>query len=236
LDEEEKSLVGGWAKVYRKDRAKPTYMAININECIKYKRGGERTRFWEEMPATMVRKVALSRALREAFPNRFGGTLTTAEFEELPEGQLPPAFEKNGQPDWKKFWARVKSELGLTPEEARLLLGVDSIKEELINQGWTPDQVWEELVKCRHEAEVKADEAWEEIEREAEAVKAEVETRAPKRRDPETIRSIADLYRACHEDFKLQPKEVLRELGYSSQADIDEAPAECYRRIMAVRG
>jgi len=149
LNEEAKSLVGGWAKVYRKDRSKPSYAAVNINECIKYTKSGKPTRFWEDMPATMVRKVALSRALREAFPNRFGGTLTTAEFEEIPEGQLPPAFEKNGKPDWKHFWARVKSELGLTVEEARMLLGVASIKEELINQGWTPAQVWDELVNSK---------------------------------------------------------------------------------------
>jgi len=254
LDEEGKNLVGGWAKVYRKDRQRPVYAAVNIKECIKYTRTGKPTRFWEDMPATMVRKVALSRALREAFPNRFGGTLTTAEFEEIPEGQLPPAFEKNGKPDWRQFWARVKSELGLTIEEARMLLGVASIKEELINQGWTPGQIWDELVTqlqrqqvqeakaeekgkgqiaaTQRQEEVKADEAWDELVHEAEVVEAEA--KKPKR-DPETIKTIQELYRACHDDFGLQPKEVLKELGYSSQADINETPAECYRKIAAAR-
>ena len=138
--------MGGWAKVYRKDRQRPVYAAVNIKECIKYTRTGKPTRFWEDMPATMVRKVALSRALREAFPNRFGGTLTTAEYEEIPEGQLPPAFEKNGEPDYSQFWARVKSELGITPEKARALLEVNSIKKDLIDRGWTLAQVWDELV------------------------------------------------------------------------------------------
>ena len=176
LDEEEKNLVGGWAKVYRKDRQRPVYAAVNIKECIKYTRTGKPTRFWEDMPATMVRKVALSRALREAFPNRFGGTLTTAEFEEIPEGQLPLAFEKNGKPDWRHFWAKVKSELGITAEEARKLLAVASIKEELIDQGWTPAQVWDELVKRLRGKRVKADEAQDETAREAEVVEAEVES------------------------------------------------------------
>jgi len=263
LEEEEKNLAGGWAKVYRKDRAKPTYAAVNIRECMKYTRSGKPTRFWEDMPATMVRKVALSRALREAFPNRFGGTVTAAEFEEIPEGQLPPAFERDGKPYWKKLWPRIKSELGLTEEEARQLLGVKSINEELINQGWTPGQVWDELRRLKEQQspstedlkqvrekideaiaqrEVKHEEIVDvqtgEIITQDEELFGEEEAReAPSkpRRNPETIRTIADLYRACHADFKLQPKDVLKELGYSSQADINETPAVCYRRIAAVR-
>jgi len=67
--------------------------------------------------------------------------------------------------------------------------------------------------------------------------KEQVGAAAPKpQRDSETIRTIVELYHACHEDFKLQPKAVLKELGYSSQTDINETPAECYRKILAVRG
>ncbi len=65
------------------------------------------------------------------------------------------------------------------------------------------------------------------------------------KRDPETIKTINELYRACNEDFtvidkdgkprKMQPKEVLKELGYSSQEDIADTPANCYRQIAAVR-
>jgi len=251
MDGEEKRLVGGWARVYRKDRARAFYSAINIKECIKYTKYGKPTRFWEEMPATMVRKVALSRVLREAFSNRYSGTYTTAEIEPPPEGELPPALEKNGKPDWKKFWARVKSELGLTTEEARHLLEVNSIKKELIDAGWTMEKIWDELVialrlqkatEAKHEEaevkreskaiDVKADEAWDEITHEAEGVEAEV--KKPKR-DPGTITTIVQLYHACHEDWGMQPKEVIKELGYSSQTDVSETPAECYRMIAAVR-
>jgi len=272
LDDELDRLVGGWARVYRKDRDRPTYMAVNKTECVRYTREGKLTQFWtREKWASMLRKTALKRALVEAFPSLFAGTLASTEVAdnvpELEEGELPPALEKAGQPDWKKFWAKVKSELGLTAEEARELLQVDSIKEELIDAGWTMERIWDELIAALQrqkaaaehnrevlggkeqvvdvqtgeiisqdedlfgESEVKADEAWNELAREAEVVEAE--TRQPKR-DPETIRTIAELYRACHEDFKLQPKEVLKELGYSSQADITETPAECYRKIAAV--
>ena len=55
------------------------------------------------------------------------------------------------------------------------------------------------------------------------------------KRDPETIRSVNELFRACHDDFGMQPRDVLKELGVSSQGDISELPSECYRIITAVR-
>jgi len=265
LDDELDKLVGGWARVYRKDRDRPTYMAVNKTECVRYTREGKLTQFWtREKWASMLRKTALKRALVEAFPSLFVGTLASTEVAddvpELQEGELPPALEKGGQPDWRKFWARVKSELGLTAEEARELLHVESIKKDLIDQGVSMETIWDSLVNAlqrQKEAarteqiidaetgeviqqegkldgteEVKPDEAWEEIEREAEATKVEAEKL---KRDPETIRTIADLYRACHSDWGLQPKDVIKELGYSNQSDIHELPANCYRKIAEVK-
>ena len=58
---------------------------------------------------------------------------------------------------------------------------------------------------------------------------------AKPKRDPASIKNIAQLYSACFEDWKLQPKEVLKELGYKSQIDITETPANCYQQIAAVR-
>jgi len=55
------------------------------------------------------------------------------------------------------------------------------------------------------------------------------------KRDPDTIKTINELYKACNEDFKLQPYQVIAELGVSSQSDISDSPAECYRQIAAVR-
>lgn len=62
----------------------------------------------------------------------------------------------------------------------------------------------------------------------------EPEPQQPKR-DPDTIKTINELYRACNEDFKLQPAQVIAELGVSSQSDIFDTPADCYRKIAAVR-
>ena len=69
---EEDKLLGGWAKVYRKDQRFPIVSKVGFYEYIKitkYKNG-----IWEEggKPLTMIRKVALTQALREAFPNQLG--------------------------------------------------------------------------------------------------------------------------------------------------------------------
>lgn len=167
LPDEADKLVGGWARVYRKDREKPFYIAVNKAECLRYTREGNLTKFWtEEKQPSMLRKTGLKRALVETFPSLFAGTLSNVEADyevmpedvrevvptprgETPEGEVPPALEKNGKPDWNKFWARVKSELGLTTEEARELLQVSSIKEDLIDSGWTMEKIWDALVIAR---------------------------------------------------------------------------------------
>jgi hypothetical protein len=53
-------LVGGWAKIYRKDRRVPTYQAVSASEYNKNQSS------WKTIPCTMIRKVALVQALRES--------------------------------------------------------------------------------------------------------------------------------------------------------------------------
>ena len=146
LDEERPRLAGGWAKVYRKDRSRPTYVAVNKTECVKVTREGKPTQFWAEPKQPwMLRKSALKRALVEAFPSLFAGTLATAEVAADIEGTLPPAFQNGDDPAWSRFWVRAREELGLTKEDAHGLLGVDSVKE-LLEQGHDLGDIWEALV------------------------------------------------------------------------------------------
>ena len=63
---ENEQLLGGWAKVYRKDRTRPSYDEVKLGE---YDTGKS---LWAKKPATMIRKVALVHALREAFPSTYG--------------------------------------------------------------------------------------------------------------------------------------------------------------------
>ena len=69
-------LVGGWCKVYRKDREYPEYASVSLGEAMKT------TPTWKSMPATMVEKVAKVRALREAFPEDFSGMYIAEEMQD----------------------------------------------------------------------------------------------------------------------------------------------------------
>lgn len=70
---EGEELLGGWAKVYRKDRSRPNYEEVKFSE---YNTGKS---IWASKPATMIRKVALVHALREAFPSTYGLTYDESE-------------------------------------------------------------------------------------------------------------------------------------------------------------
>ena len=73
-------LVGGWAKVHRKNWTKPTESSVAFSE---YSTGRS---LWKTKPATMIRKVALVQALREAFPSSFAGLYDSAEMgQDLPQ-------------------------------------------------------------------------------------------------------------------------------------------------------
>ena len=66
-------LLGGWAKVYRKDRRVPTVSKVNLSE---YDKGNS---IWNEKKATMICKIAKVQALREAFPSQLGAMYTKEE-------------------------------------------------------------------------------------------------------------------------------------------------------------
>ena len=148
LPDEAEKLVGGWARIFRKDREKPFYMAVNKAECLRYTRDGHLTKFWtKEKQPSMLRKTALKRALVEAFPSLFAGTMSTAEvaeepeaeYHEVPDGQLPPAYERNGEAYWDKWWARQKGK-GLSEDDVHRFLGISSLKSDWLEQGKTLEE------------------------------------------------------------------------------------------------
>ncbi len=67
------TLLGGWAKVYRKDRTHPFFNEVKLGE---YDTGKS---LWLSKKATMIRKVALNQAMREAFPATFGSLYDESE-------------------------------------------------------------------------------------------------------------------------------------------------------------
>lgn len=71
------TLVGGWAKVYRKGVERPTFISVALEE-IKNRTNAT----WKDMPCTMIEKVALVRALRETFIEDLSGMYDTSEMQE----------------------------------------------------------------------------------------------------------------------------------------------------------
>jgi hypothetical protein len=123
--------------------------------------------------------------------------------------------EKESSPNWSSFWSQV-SALGLSENDVHYELGVDSMMQWLAN-GKTLNQAIEVLsqnLASRRQP-------------------APSEVKSP--HDPTVIKTFGDLYTACREDLGMSRQQVWGELGVNSQAEIAETPAECYKRITAVR-
>jgi phage recombination protein Bet len=73
--EADERVVGGWAKVYRKDQAKPTYERLRLASMKK------NSPFWRDNPEGQIVKCAEAAALRRAFPTKCGGLFLQSEVE-----------------------------------------------------------------------------------------------------------------------------------------------------------
>lgn len=75
--------IGGWAEVHDKRWGTPVRAEVAMEEYNSHRS------LWKSKPLTMIRKVALVQALREAYPDRFAGTYDAAEMGSRGEGQPP---------------------------------------------------------------------------------------------------------------------------------------------------
>lgn len=91
LNSEEK-LVGGWAKVYRKNWKYPTFCSVSFDEVANKKKDGSLNSNWAGKGATMVEKVAKVRALRETFIEDLQGMYEADEMN-VPAPEAPSAPE-----------------------------------------------------------------------------------------------------------------------------------------------
>lgn len=85
------SLVGGWARVFLKNKKASYYDSVSFNEYAGRKKDGSLNSQWASKPATMIRKVALCHALREAFPDDFSGLYDASEMQLNENIVLPEA-------------------------------------------------------------------------------------------------------------------------------------------------
>lgn len=110
LDNEQ--LIGGWAEVYRKDWQVPLKITVSLSEYLRRRKDGQPMRSWQQMPATMIRKVALEQALREAFMEELQGLYGVEEMSDPQEIENKPAIvvqpEEVEQAEDQKVQEKVK--------------------------------------------------------------------------------------------------------------------------------
>ena len=79
------------AEVYVKDYQTPITCTVWYEEYVGLKKDGTPTGMWASKPRTMLQKVALVQALREAFPDTFGGLYSQEEINTVDADKLPTA-------------------------------------------------------------------------------------------------------------------------------------------------
>lgn len=93
-------LVGGWCEVHLKDKDFPVKSVVSFEEYAQKKSDGTLNSMWATKGATMIRKVAQSQALREAFPNELRGLYQQEEMgvdKKLPEKEVREGYATPAQ-------------------------------------------------------------------------------------------------------------------------------------------
>lgn len=75
--------IGGWAEVHDKRWSVAVRAEVAMEEYNSHRS------LWKSKPLTMIRKVALVQALREAYPDRFAGTYDASEMGAKGEAPAP---------------------------------------------------------------------------------------------------------------------------------------------------
>lgn len=207
-----------------------------------------------ELVNTII-KMASKRAEVDAAEGLPGvGSVLRQMFQGQPfkaeKGQGKGQIDYNA-PRWQRFWGEV-ARLGYTDSQAHAKLQVKSmhdwlgqghsLEEALIilresetsegieeSPGQEPEAIEGTIEHDpgAHGAEISDDAAFEDL---GKGLRSPQPTR-----DPESIKDMTELYRACFDDFGMQPADVAKELGFSSTQAIDKTPTDCYQTIKAVR-
>ena len=103
----DEDIIGGWAEVFRKDRSHSTRAEVSFEEYAARKKDGSLNSQWSKKPATMIRKVALVQALREAFPAALGGMYSAEEM-----GQVEPETNQTMEQPAEAKMPEIQPETG----------------------------------------------------------------------------------------------------------------------------
>lgn len=156
-------LIGGWCKVYRKDRRMPIYSERSFTSMNK----GQAN--WKSMPDVMIDKCAQAAALREAFPDELRAMYTTDEMGVTKPQEIKPD-EVSAPPvsatriDYKKPSTMPKEDLAYLKESTVQLVALGYDESEVKSYLWdtykgvgiNAVRAWVES-KTDSQAEIQAD-------------------------------------------------------------------------------
>lgn len=98
IDENTKAA---WAEVYVEGYDVPIRCEVDYKEYVGLKSDGTPNRMWATKPKTMLKKVALVQALREAFPDDFGGMYSPEEINTIDQALPADTVQIQHSPDEK---------------------------------------------------------------------------------------------------------------------------------------
>jgi phage recombination protein Bet len=104
-------LIGGWARVHRKDRGHPTYRRLDVT---KFNKG---LSVWATNPAGMICKCAEADALRATFPNSLAGMYMQGEMQ--PSATAPAEDTRTAPAPNRAYTAAKKAAAETGPAPAQ---------------------------------------------------------------------------------------------------------------------
>ncbi len=114
-------LIGGWCNVHDRRREYPSKAVVSFKEYNKGKSS------WLTIPATMIRKVAVVQALREAYPESYGGIY---DADELPSNVIGDNVETAKEATIPEI---VNTETGLLMLSRRLMTLINAVEDTCEN-------------------------------------------------------------------------------------------------------
>lgn len=167
-------LLGGWAKVYRKDRRMPIYAERSFKSMNKNQAN------WKSMPDVMIDKCAQAAALREAFPDELRSMYTTEEMDNTPQ-------EKEIEPDEVSAPPESATKIGYKKPSTMPKEDLDYLRDataQLVALGYDESEVKSYLWDTYKGVGINAVRAWVESKTDSQAeIQADA---APVGVDPET--------------------------------------------------
>lgn len=140
---EGEELIGGWCKVFLDSYECPIFDEVALKEYSAPDQYGKNG--WSKMPATMIRKVALCHALREAFPEDLGGLYGAEEMDQANQPTSDQSAPRAPQSEEEVLEVIVEDVPGEEPQptitRADLWSEVGTLKDQAIKLGIKEDGI-----------------------------------------------------------------------------------------------